>query len=77
MLYNYLFCIVVSTRAIAQGTSAASDNSVIIGAGVGAAVIFISILVVGGLIFISRKRQINRKKGKCMPCSNLFVKKCF
>ncbi|VDI07194.1 Hypothetical predicted protein [Mytilus galloprovincialis] len=52
----------LSTGAIAQGTSATSDNSVIIGAGVGAAVIFISILVIGVLIFISRKRQINRKK---------------
>lgn len=57
----------MSTGPIAQDTSVTSDNSIIIGAGVGAGVIFISILVIGVMIFISRKRQINRRNGKCMP----------
>lgn len=59
-LYDYFFCIVVSTGPSAQDTS---DNSVIIGAGFGAGVICISIVVIGVLLFISRKRQVNRRNG--------------
>ncbi|XP_063397584.1 uncharacterized protein LOC134681870 [Mytilus trossulus] len=57
----YNINVTVSTGSIARDTSITSGNSVIIGAGVGAVVIFISIAVIGGLIFISRKRQINRR----------------
>ncbi|XP_076107186.1 hemicentin-1-like isoform X2 [Mytilus galloprovincialis] len=57
----YNINVTVSTGPIAQDTSVTSDNSIIIGAGVGAGVIFISILVIGVMIFISRKRQINRR----------------
>lgn len=77
MWYDYFFYIVVSTGSIAQDTSVSTDKSVIIGAGVGAGFIFISIVIMGGLIFIARKRQINRRNGKCFTWSNTFVKYCF
>lgn len=53
----------MSTGPIVQDTSVTSDNYVVIGAGVGAGVIFISIVAIGILIFTSRKRQVNRRNG--------------
>ncbi|CAC5419492.1 unnamed protein product [Mytilus coruscus] len=57
----YNIKVMLLTGPIAQDTSDTSDNSIIIGAGIGAGVIFISILVIGVFIFILRKRQINRR----------------